>query len=105
MERMWHLVQLNYQKGLIPFDATWDDSNPSTCPGHFSYSVTPFKNLWDNKNIPYSNKDLFTLLHPDNLDYVYDHFEWPHCTFLGMKVASCKCDIYWFCVDYSMTGL
>jgi hypothetical protein len=87
MERMWHLIQLNQQKGLIEFDETWDDETAGICPGHFSYSVTPFKNLFDTNNIPYTNADLYNLLHPDNLPYVYEHFNWPHCSFLEYSMS------------------
>jgi len=88
MERMWHLIQLNIQQNLVVFDESWDDSAVNTqCPGHRSYSVTPFKNLWDNDNKLYTNSDLYRLLHPDNNNYVYENFNWPHCEFLKFSMT------------------
>jgi hypothetical protein len=88
MERMWHLLRLNQRKGLIAFNDTWPDGDSSVCPGHLSTSTTPFKNIFDSDNALYTNSRLYELLHPsrDKLPYVYDTFEWPHCTLLGEHI-------------------
>ena len=81
---MWHRIRLNVYNGWTDFDDTWPDSDFS-CVGHFSYSSTPFKNIFDDNNTVYSNEVLYGLLNPTRGDYpyVYDSFAWRHCRFLG----------------------
>jgi hypothetical protein len=84
LDRLWHRVKLNEHYGLIDFDNTWIDAEIN-CDGHYSYSTTPFKNIFDNNNQVYTNMELYKLLDPtsDAFPYVYDHFRWSHCEFLG----------------------
>jgi len=88
LERLWHLTRLNAKNELILFDDDWPD-NEVTCHGHYSYDPTPFKNIFDNNNTVYTNAELYELLNParDEFPYVYDHFRWSHCTFLGYDMS------------------
>lgn len=88
------------------FDEQWDPFH--TCVGHNPEDLQPFHNLfpsWDAFNSTlsgaespaegaatsskpaglkqyYKNKELYDLLRPDteHLPYLYDNFQWPHCS-------------------------
>jgi hypothetical protein len=87
LDRAWHLIRLNAYNNKISFDDTWDDEDVS-CHGHYADDHTPFKNIFDNDNRVYTNRELYDLIHPaqDSYPYIYDGFEWTHCSFLGKRL-------------------
>lgn len=88
LDRLWHRLRLNAAYKLISFDDTWVDKEIN-CPGHYSYSTTPFKSVFDEDDVVYTNSDLYDLLDPqlDDFPYMYEHFRWSHCTALGYDMT------------------
>jgi len=84
MERIWHYMRM----APVVYNETWDPYH--TCYGHNPDDLQPFRNLFDDNNEYYSNSDLYSLLHPQNEDlpYIYDNFEWPHCELLGYDMSA-----------------
>lgn len=111
VDRLWHMKRLAAED----FDEQWDPFH--TCVGHNPEDLQPFHNLfpsWDSFNatlsddIPspaegaatsgkpaglkqyYKNKELYDLLRPDteHLPYMYDNFQWPHCSVLGEDMVA-----------------
>jgi hypothetical protein len=84
LERVWHVIRINAYKGLLSFDDTWPDSEV-TCQGHYASNIQPFKNVFDDNNMLYTNAELYDLLDPnqDDYPYLFDNFDWTHCKFLG----------------------
>jgi len=84
MDRLWHWMRLSpYYYG---FDDTWIDGKYGDCSGHYQDDIPGnFTNLFDADNKLYTNAELYMMLHPmnDNLQYVYDSFEWAHCAEKG----------------------
>lgn len=85
MERLWHRIRLNAEKGFINFNDEWPDNEG--CSGHHSTDVTPFRNLFDDSNTFYSNADLYELLSPSVVPYMYEDLKWPHCDLLGYEMS------------------
>lgn len=110
LDRLWHRLRVNEERGLITFDNTWPDDE-ITCHGHFSYDLTPFMNIYDSNNTLYSNAQLFDILNPvkDYYPYVYEHLIWSHCTLIGkFFFLSCSLSILliqiFLFIGYDMTG-
>ncbi|KAJ8601254.1 hypothetical protein CTAYLR_003265 [Chrysophaeum taylorii] len=88
IDRIWHAVRLGRR---ADFDDRWPDE--AKCYGHNASHAQPFspRDLFDDhRRVPagsgphgvYTNAELYDLLDPRNdaLPYLYDHFDWPHCT-------------------------
>ena len=61
-----------------------------TCSGHTPSDVLPFSfrlHLGGDKEstIQFTNQELYDFIHPyrDELPYMYDHYDWKHCTESG----------------------
>ena len=56
----------------------------ATCPGHEANELIPFGNVASET---FTNREFFEFMHPFNeeLPYVYDTFQWPHCEDLGFS--------------------
>ena len=82
-DRLWHFVRLH--PDFSEFDHTWKDDK--SCFGHSYRDELPFRDLFGESDrgeeTPfYDNKALYENCDPknDELPYVFDNFEWSHCT-------------------------
>ncbi len=89
MERVWHLIRLNTVKEYVTFNETWDNALYESCVGQRTTDATPFKNIYDNSDIVYTNSELYDLLDParDDLPFVYDNFRMHHCEVLNYDMT------------------
>lgn len=64
--------------------------NVGYCWGHNFGDVLVWENLIESNTGPYTNEDLWNIFDPtiDNeVPYVYDNFEWPHCEAEGYPIT------------------
>lgn len=85
VDRLWHYKRLG---DLTDYDETWDPYHK--CYGHNPTNYQPFKNLFDENNMFYTNEELYEALRPNTptLPYMYDHFKWPHCAVIGHPLSN-----------------
>ena len=85
VDRLWHFKRLGNQDN---YDETWDPYH--TCYGHNPTNFQPFKNLFDDNDVFYTNQELYDHLRPDRreLPYAYDNFKWPHCELVGYDITN-----------------
>jgi len=89
IDRLWHYMRMS--PSYYGFDDTWEDGVYGSCSGHLSEDIpASYTNLFDNNDTPYTNSELYTSLHPfnENLQYVYDNFEYTHCTNMGYDFSN-----------------
>lgn len=93
VDRLYHWKAINGFK-----NNTWEDNmsrsvsfqNVGYCWGHNFDDVTVWKNLFDDDDTPYSNKDLYEVFDSTKstaMPYIYDNFEWTHCEEEGYPLA------------------
>jgi len=111
-ERFLQFRRFSSYYGSNPFDETWgydledqsssdfrricdwddvgDDEMPTcttgTCPGHLMHDTLPEQYLIQSVQ-RFTNSQFYTFLDPRNehLPYVYDNFDWDHCTAQGVS--------------------
>ena len=84
--RHWIRLSSNHNN----FDDTWV-ADDSVCYGHNPDDLQP----WTGElfglegTTPLSNTELYALMSPgtDQMPYVYDNYEWPHCTAQGFDMT------------------
>lgn len=92
MERLWQLKKLSgtFKSEVWPDRfaqqraTLWDD-----CYGHFASDELIFKQPFGNGPKKFTNKQLYNYMdpHKDHLPYIYDHFEWDHCSNRGYNFS------------------
>jgi len=84
LDRLWHWIRLSSNHNN--FDDTWNE-DPSVCYGHNPDDLQPWtEELFGlDGTTPLSNTELYALMSPgtDQMPYVYDNYEWSHCTAMG----------------------
>ena len=78
-DRIWAFMRLAPR--FQHFNWTWVDEHK--CEGHDYHDAQPFRNLWgEHDEHLYTNQELFANFDPrrPELQYVYDSFEWDHCS-------------------------
>lgn len=67
----------------------WNGTDASTCDGHGENDVLMWKNLWDDEDRFYTNKEIYDTTNPNPTDgnyklpYIYDTFHWESCSDFG----------------------
>merc|ERR1711988_130697 len=83
VDRLWHYKRLGPTDN---YDETWDPYH--TCYCHNPSNFQPFKNVFDDNDMWYTNEELYENLRPDKseMPYMYEHFDWTHCKLLGYNM-------------------
>ena len=89
LDRLWHWIRL--QASPDTFTDDWAEGN--SCYGHNPNDYQPFTgdlfNLANKRNDYLTNRELYNLFDPgrDAVPYIYDNYEWPHCSMLGYDMT------------------
>ena len=79
-DRLWAFIRMAPEHA--GFDHTWVDGG--NCNGYNFHDLQPFSDLFGegNEKHLYTNQELYQLFDPQNptLNYVYDNFDWSHCS-------------------------
>lgn len=92
MERLWQVKKLSgtFKSEVWPdrfaleTATLWDD-----CYGHFASDELIFKQPFGNGPKRFTNRQLYKYMDPhhDLLPYIYDHFNWDHCSERGYNFS------------------
>lgn len=90
IDRLWQWKKL---KGMFS-DETWPSTSFSiygdSCAGHREDDIIPIPDLVPGLPGNLTNGELYGLMDPsaDTLDFVFDTFEWKHCTDYGIDFSN-----------------